>query len=78
MYHRNRSSTTAARDLLDLKFDMDIGQIAGPRPGLVVAMMRRIGAECGNMLYLESLAKEYADLRRRPPANLVVIEGGRQ
>ncbi len=70
-------------DLRDLQFEMHMRLIAGPRSGLMVAMLRRIGRERGIMTHIESVAGEYADLfpgvehvdldHDRP--HLVVIEG---
>ena len=70
-------------DLRDLQFEMDVRLIAGPRSGLIVAMLRRIGRERGVMTFIEGVAAEYAglfpgvkrvDLDLDRP-RLVVIEG---
>ena len=73
-------------DLRDLLFEMHMRLIAGPRTGLMVAMLRRIGRERGIMTCIETVAAEYADLFPRDPERadldhdrprLVVVEGGR-
>ena len=81
---RPRSSTNpTASDLRDLLFEQRIRRIAGPSSGLVVAMLRQIGAERGIMTHIESVAEEFADLYPRIPVNLdirdglVVVDGGR-
>ena len=71
-------------DIRDLLFEAHMRRIAGPRSGLMVAMLRRIGRERGIMTHIESVAGEYADLfpgvehvdldHDRP--HLVVIEDG--
>ena len=69
-------------DLRDLLFEQHMRRIAGPRSGLMVAMLRRIGAERGIMTHIENVAEEYADLypRKREHIDirdgLVVVDGG--
>ena len=70
-------------DLRDLVFETHMRQILGPRCGLAIAMLRRIGRERAIMTFIEGVAAEYADLlpgaerldldQDRP--RLVVIEG---
>ena len=83
-HNKPRSSTNpTASDLRDLLFEQHMHRIAGPRSGLMVAMLRRVGAERGIMTYIESVAEEFADLYPRTPVNLdirdglVVVDGGR-
>ena len=76
--------STSASDLRDLLFEQHMRRIAGPRSGLMVAKLRRVGAERGIMTHIESVAEEFAELYPQIPVNLdirdslVVVDGGRQ
>ena len=71
-------------DIRDLVFEINVRRIVGKRAGLMISMLRRIGAERGIMTHIETVAAEYADLFPRNPEHvdldhdrprLVVIEG---
>ena len=71
-------------DIRDLVFEINVCRIVGKRAGLMISMLRRIGAERGIMTHIETVAAEYADLFLRNPEHvdldhnrprLVVIEG---
>ena len=74
-------------DLRDFLFEKHMRLIAGPRSGLMVAMLRRIGRERGIMTHIESVAAEFADLFPGDPEHVdleqdrprfLVIEGTRE
>ncbi len=77
MYNFALRSTTnlSSSDLRDLKFEQHMRRIVGPRSGLMVAMLRRIGAERGCMTHIESVAEEFADLYPRIPTNVDIRDG---
>ena len=81
-----RLMRATSSDLRDLLFEKNMRQILGPRCGLAIAMMRRIGRERGIMTHIESVVAEYAAILPHDPEHvdldhnrprLVVIEGGR-
>ena len=52
----------SAADLRDVLFDQRVNLIAGPRSGLTVALLRRIGWKHGIMADVESLVEEFSKL----------------
>ena len=75
-----------ASDIRDLMFEKNMRQIAGPCFGLMVMLLRRIGAERGVMTHIEGVVSEYANVFSRDPEHVdldhdrprfLVIEGAR-